>query len=549
MEFFGIDLGSSSCLLSKVTKQTESAYSVACVSDENGLTSFPSIAHFQTPDHCIVGQDALPYLYQDPESTIELIKLHLGRTDNLHLRIADKNYIKTPQEISSHLLTHLKKVHSTSFEKAVVTVPAFFDQSQKEAIMQACLIAGVEPIHLLEEPTAAIIYHVFEQYQTTGMNLFKNKPTRTFLVFDFGGGTLDLSLIKLQLENNAIKPIVLAVGGDPELGGSLIDLIFTKAIIDNLYSTYPEDVFLQQVHQHFQKYYKSHLYENKAQWDTTAPTNVIAFIIKLKQELEQVKQTLSTEFLANIHISENYDDIAITRDAFEDIILSDEDLNLADRIETALSYISKKRIPLDEILLVGGSTQIPYVRNIIANILVEMRVPSGSITLSEDFNQAVSKGAAIQSGLLQGCCIPPFMSNTCESVVARDIEIEHAGFHNILVSAGTHYPFSDKICFQMNVNHSLSKSIGLSLKELIEANGVIIEKREICNLQFHLPIFYTNDSLQLLMNINAAGLYQLEIIHEKMGESIEFESEKTGALDAKSLEKAISTRKNADTYQ
>lgn len=537
MAYYGIDLGTSNCLIAEVVKNLDETFDVKCLSDDEGYESFPSVVYFKNEKEYKVGVGALEHLYSEPDSSVELVKVRLGKTNEIQITTDNNTFTKSPQEISSYILKHLNHLHSDQISNAVITVPAFFDQSQKDATMQAGKIAGLIPDFLIEEPTAAIMYHIFSEYKLKGSNFFGAKQEKNVLVFDFGGGTLDLSLIKLSNSEVEISPKVLAIGGDDELGGNTIDFIFTRIIIEKLVSDYPEDDFIQNVQVAFEEYYNHFILEHRLRFGEDVTDDIKNFIFRLKRNLEQVKIKLSCDLETIIVLEGQYRPISITRNSFEEMVLQSYELNIKDRVIAALNKISKNRIPISEVLLIGGSSQIPFVKDMIVEAFEEMGITKDLISFSNDFEQAVAKGAAIQSAISQGVAIPPFMLNKCESIVARDIEIEHTGVSQLFIPMGTSYPFDRKKEFVLKIGHSLSETVSLKLNELVVKNDDI-EKRQICNFEFFLPIYYTNDDITLFMNIDEAGLYQIEAIHNNTDESVEFEPNKRFSLSENEIKKA-----------
>ena len=132
MNCYGIDLGTSNCLISKIITNLDDSFDVKCLTDDEGMDSFPSVVHFKNERDYIVGETALNRLSTEPDSTIELIKIRLGKTHKIHVKTPSSEFEKSPQEISSYLLSHFNTIHSENIENVVVTVPAFFDQNQKE---------------------------------------------------------------------------------------------------------------------------------------------------------------------------------------------------------------------------------------------------------------------------------------------------------------------------------------------------------------------------------------------------------------------------------
>jgi molecular chaperone DnaK len=376
-------------------------------------------------------------------------------------------------------------------------------------------------------------------YKTHGIEWFSSKGQKNILVFDFGGGTLDLSLIDVSYKDNEVIPKVLAIGGDPQLGGNIIDFLFTKIVIDRLALEYSNDDFIEKVEFAYTDYYESYMRRDKLRFQEGVSIDIKQFIFRLKRNLEQVKIKLSKQENAIIVLEGKYKEIPITRKEFENFVLMSEEINIKEKIAYSLKEISKARKKVDEVLLIGGSSQIPLIKEIIVEVFYEMGINHDLITACDDFEKAVAKGAAIQSAILNGACIPPFMHNKCDSIVARDIEVLHAGNRELLVPKGTSYPFEQKRNYPIKIGHSLSETVNLRLNEVLFENEGKKEIKEICNFQFFLPIYNTNDKITISLNIDEAGLYQIEAVHEDTGESVEFEPNKLYTLSSNDLKQAI----------
>lgn len=546
MAYYGIDLGTSNCLVAKIVENLDGSIDVKCLSDDEGNESFPSIIHFSGGNNYLVGESAARKLSEYPQSTIELVKIRLGET-TLPIQIGNVSYDKSPQEISALLLKHFNTLHNNEIDQCVLTVPAFFDQSQKDATMQAGQLAQIKINHLIEEPTAAIMYHLFSQYKARGIEWFSRDNHKNILVFDFGGGTLDLSLIRIDYIDGEVHPKVLAIGGDNKLGGNIIDFVFTKKVIQILVSQNKNDSFLKKVESAYSNYYSNYINNQKLEFTPEVDGETKNYIFRLKRNLEQVKIKLSFQSKAEIVFGGIYRPILITREQFQKTILQDDTINIIDRISNALYDVSSKKIPVSRVLLIGGSSQIPYIKETITEVLSEMGINESRVELSDDFEKAVAKGAAIQSAINQGVAVPPFMLNKCNSIVARDIEVEHAEHHSTLVTMGTEYPFEKKKMIDFKIGHALSKTVNLSFYEKIQQIDDIIKKKRICDVQFYLPVYYTNDKIIVSLNINEAGLYEIEAMHDESGENIEFEPHKPNSLSkAQLLEATISIKKMID---
>lgn len=544
MDCCGIDLGTSNCLIAKITQRLDDSFEIKCLSNLDGEESFPSVVYFEDDKTYKVGKVALKKLIEQPDSTIELIKIRLGKTSQIRVNTPDLSFEKSPQEISSYMLKHFDKFCETNILDAVVTVPAFFGQSEKDATMQAGKLAEIEVLSLIEEPTAAIMYHIFQLYSENGIEWLSTQGQKNILVFDFGGGTLDLSLIDVHYLNDEVVPSVLKVGGDTTLGGNLIDFIFTKMVIEFLRENYPDDLFIEEVQIAYKEYFDSYIKGEKLRFSNSVSLDVKQFIFRLKRNLEQVKKKLSTQEETNIVLEGKYRQIPINRKNFEKSVLMCDELNIRDKIESALVQISRARKRVDEVLLIGGSSQIPFVKEVILEAFADMGVTKDLIFVCDDFEKAVAKGAAIQSAILKGVQIPPFMNNKCYSVVARDIEISHSGNCKTLVPSGTPYPLEKKVSYDIEIGHSLAEKINLRLNEIVVNDDKEKKTNEICDFQFYLPVYYTNDVINVALNIDEAGLYQIEAVHHKTKETVEFEPNKRYSLSDSDLEKALTTGKN-----
>jgi len=546
MPYYGIDFGTTSCIVACVSKNLNGDFQVECLSDDNGETSIPSIVSFESEKKYLVGFEAKQNAIMYPERSIELVKVRLGKTKQIKIDINGTLIYRSPQEISGYLLSYLNKIHEMKIKNAVITVPAYFDQNQKEATMQAGLIASISPKTYIEEPTAALMYHIFHLYSERKSDFVDNRDnTKRVLVFDFGGGTLDLSLVELSIINNSVKPKVIAIGGDNELGGNTIDLIFCKVLLQMLVNKNKNDLFLKQAAETFVEFYNNFYTNHIERFPPQTSLEIKKFIYMLLKDAEEAKISLSSKNTVRITIGRNYDSIEFTRLMFEEYVIQNESINIKTRIEECIEEIRETGEGLDEVLLVGGSSQIPFIKKLIIDTLSEFGINENRVILSNEFDTAVAKGAAIQSAILNGAELPPFYRNKCSSVVPRDIEVNSSGKSIIIVKKGLAYPFKQpQECF-VEIGHSLSESVQLALSEIIVKNDKS-KKREICKFRFYLPFFYTGERIKFKINISEDGLYQFEAFHETSKERVEFEPEKSFSLSDSEISEA---RKNVDTSE
>jgi heat shock protein 5 len=280
-----------------------------------------------------------------------------------HVKIVSNGETKlfAPEEISAMVLGKMKEIAEAYLGKkvthAVVTVPAYFNDAQRQATKDAGTISGLTVMRIINEPTAAAIAY----------GLDKKEGEKNILVFDLGGGTFDVSL--LTIDNGVFE--VVSTNGDTHLGGEDFD---------------------NRVMEHFIKIFKS-----KTGKDMSKDKRAVQ---KLRREAEKAKRTLSTEFSARIEINslfENQDfSETFTRSRFEELNI-DLFKNTLIPVKKVLQDASLKKSDIDEIILVGGSTRIPKVQQLVKEFFDE-KEPNKGINPDE----AVAFGAAVQAGVLSG---------------------------------------------------------------------------------------------------------------------------------------------------
>ncbi|WP_337898219.1 molecular chaperone DnaK [Mesomycoplasma ovipneumoniae] len=349
----GIDLGTTNSVVSIIENQKP-----IVLENPNGKRTTPSVVAFKNGEE-IVGDAAKRQLETNPEA-IASIKRLMGSDKTV--RANDRDY--KPEEISAKILAYLKEYaekkigHKVS--KAVITVPAYFDNAQREATKNAGKIAGLEVARIINEPTAAAL----------AFGLDKIEKEMKVLVYDLGGGTFDVSV--LELSNGTFE--VLSTSGDNHLGGDDWD----NQIVDWMIKRIKEE------------------YDFDAKSDKMALT-------RLKEEAEKTKinlsnQSVSTISLPFLGLGKNGPinvELELKRSEFEKMTA-----HLIDRtrkpIVDALKQAKIEASELDEVLLVGGSTRMPAVQTMIEHTL--NKKPNRSINPDE----VVAIGAAIQGGVLAG---------------------------------------------------------------------------------------------------------------------------------------------------
>lgn len=374
----GIDLGTTySCV--GIYKNGR----VEIIPNELGNRITPSVVAF-TDEERLIGEAAKNQAAINPSRTLYDVKRLIGRRYGdqtvqhdkkfLPYEIVDNNgkpYIRTqfkgdnknfsPEEISAMVLIKMKEIAETYLGKkvknAVVTVPAYFNDAQRQATKDAGTISGLNVVRILNEPTAAAIAY----------GLDKKAGEKNILVFDLGGGTFDVSI--LTIDNGVFE--VVSTNGDTHLGGEDFD---------------------QRVMDHFIK-----LIKKKHSKDISKDKRAIQ---KLKREVEKAKRALSSTHEAKIEIESLYEGLdfseVLTRARFEELN-SDLFKNTLGPVQTALDDSGLKKNQIDEIVLVGGSTRIPKIRQLVKDFF-NGKEPNTGINPDE----AVAFGAAVQGGIICG---------------------------------------------------------------------------------------------------------------------------------------------------
>lgn len=353
----GIDLGTTNSCVSIL----EGGEAVVIANAEGSRTT-PSIIAFAKNGEVLVGEIAKRQAITNVDRTISSVKRHMGTSWTKE--IDSKKY--TAQEISARILMKLKRDAEAYLgepvTEAVITVPAYFDDAQRQATKEAGEIAGLKVLRIINEPTAAALAYGFD----------KSKKEQKILVFDLGGGTFDVSLI--EIGEGVIE--VLATNGDNNLGGDLWD----QALVDHLINTFraSKGVDLSK--------------------DKMAMQRIREAAEKAKIELSASAQTSINLPYISVDAEKNplFLDETITRAQFEGLTAG-----LLERcrkpFEAVLKDSGLKISDIDQIVLVGGSIRMPMVYELVKS-LVGGKEPNKSVNPDE----VVADGAAIQAGVLKG---------------------------------------------------------------------------------------------------------------------------------------------------
>ncbi|MEH2387258.1 MAG: molecular chaperone DnaK, partial [Nostoc sp.] len=352
------------------------------IANAEGFRTTPSVVAFAKNGDNLVGQIAKRQAVMNPENTFYSVKRFIGRrydevsneaTEVSYKVLSSNGNVKldcpivgkpfAPEEISAKVLRKLvedaSKYLGETVTQAVITVPAYFNDSQRQATKDAGKIAGIEVLRIINEPTAASLAYGFDK-----------KSNETILVFDLGGGTFDVSV--LEVGDGVFE--VLATSGDTHLGGDDFD----KKIVDFLAEKFKKDEGIE------------------LRKDKQALQRLTEAAEKAKIELSSVSQAeINLPFITATQDGPKHLDTTLTRGKFEELCS-----DLIDRcripVENALRDAKLNKGDIDEVVLVGGSTRIPAVQQIVKQVLG--KDPNQSVNPDE----VVAVGAAIQAGVLAG---------------------------------------------------------------------------------------------------------------------------------------------------
>ncbi len=351
----GIDLGTTNSVVAVMEGP-----SPVVIPNSEGSRTTPSVVAFTKTGERLVGQLAKRQAITNPDRTISSIKRHMGEGD-YRVKIDGKDY--TPQEISAMILQKLVNDASNYLgervTKAVITVPAYFNDAQRQATRDAGKIAGLEVLRIINEPTAAALAYGLDK-----------KGNETILVWDLGGGTFDVSI--LEVGDGVFE--VKSTSGDTHLGGDDYD----GRVVEWLVSEFRKEQGID------------------LSKDKQAMQRLTEAAEKAKIELSSVvTTTINLPFITADQEGPKHLDITLTRAKFEELTADLTDRCVAP-FKNALSDAKIDISKLDEVVMVGGSTRMPVIQELVKKLTGK----EPNLTVNPD--EVVAIGAAIQAGVLAG---------------------------------------------------------------------------------------------------------------------------------------------------
>ncbi len=374
----GIDLGTTNSVVAAIEGGQPSV-----ITNAEGLRTTPSIVAYTKKQELLVGQIAKRQAVINPANTFFSVKRFIGSKENeisqeakqlpykvlkdsngnIKINCSSLSKEFSPEEISAQVLRKLINDASTylgqEVTQAVITVPAYFNDSQRQATMDAGKIAGIEVLRIINEPTAASLAYGLDK-----------KQNETILVFDLGGGTFDVSI--LEVGDGIFE--VLSTAGDTNLGGDDFDKVLVNWLVDDFQNA--EGICLTD--------------------DIQALQRLTEAAEKAKMELSTVEETtIHLPFITADKTGPKHIETKLTREKFESLCQ-----NLIQRcripVEKALTDARLEKSDINEVVLVGGSTRIPAIQNLVESLTDKK--PNQSVNPDE----VVAIGAAIQAGILAG---------------------------------------------------------------------------------------------------------------------------------------------------
>jgi molecular chaperone HscA len=497
----GIDLGTTNSLVAFINPDKDAQV----INDAGKGVLVPSVVHFGQADEVTVGNEAKDFLVTDPQNTIFSVKRLLGRSykdiENykdffsykvidddseslVKINVGDRFY--TPIELSAMILKELKAraehALKTPVNRAVITVPAYFNDSQRQATRDAGKLAGLDVLRIVNEPTAASLAYGI------GLN---PEETKTIAVYDLGGGTFDVSI--LQIQNGIFE--VLSTNGDTFLGGDDFD----RAIVD---------------------YWIEKNQLNKA--DLAAHHELVQ---ALRLKAEEAKKAFSHQNLFNERLGDIW--CTLDRNTFEELILPKVQQTIT-ACENALRDAKLNIEQIDEVVMVGGSTRTALVKKMVADFFKR--------PVHDDVNpdEVVALGAAIQADILAG---------NRKDILLLDVTPLSLGIETMGGLMDVIIPRNSKVPTKAGRQYTTSKDGQVNMKIAVYQGerDLIKENRKLAEFELKgipaMPAGFPKVDINFLLN--ADGILKIQAIELRSGVKQEIDVKPTYGITDDQVEQML----------
>lgn len=514
----GIDLGTTNTVFAHLFPTGSGRWEFGRMSNKEGSELTPSVVHFEPSGKYIVGKRALDKWVEGTDRTVRWIKRRMGTDTRIQVSTPTETKTFSPQDISAFILLAIKeymedRLEGARISKAVVTVPAYFGDNERQATLDAAAIAGIDA-ELVEEPSAAVLDYVYEKQARGQLAKELDNGTKFYSIFDLGGGTFDISLAELRMLGGQPDVDIVAKDGDKRLGGYDFDVALVKFALMKAAKGYPEAVGVFTALLDALAVFEDRL---------VPPVGYEGALADLLDRATFVKEQLCEYEQYDFKIVPDADGvipgryvIPITQAELNDVLEP-----FCGRIEESCNRallearaVTKGRITswadISRVILIGGSTRLLRIKDLVTSIFGQKPSHGGEMDL------AVARGAAIRAAIKGGHeVIKDFHVRTSHNY---GILVDGA-LKEIIVERGSRYPV--KRMKPYRVPFVLTPEIPLVIgQEYYDTKGRS-RYEVIKQITFHHPFMYSEDVLDVTFSIDQNGILNVRAQDVNSEEAIE----------------------------